>query len=92
MEYHYQLIVALTSSATAIRLITYHRGDAKYRFTASFLAYVLIICTGGQALDICFNGAQTSGAWHAITSTIVMILALRARGNASRILDVGRRD
>lgn len=81
------LIIIAANAATALRLLTYQRGRARYRLWASAAAYALIVCTGGQALSVAVNGAPVS-IWQAGMSVVLALLAYRARGNVARIVRV----
>jgi len=81
------LIVIVANAATALRLLTYQRGEARYRWWASLAAYVLIVCTGGEALSVAVNGTPTS-IWQAGMSVVLAFLAHPARGNVARIIRV----
>lgn len=80
-------ITVLANVATAGRLLTYRRGDSRYRPGMSLLAYLLIVCSGGQAIDIVVNQAEVSG-WETGFAVVLAMLVLRARGNVSCIVRV----
>nr|WP_160356962.1 phage holin family protein [Bordetella sp. 02P26C-1] len=67
------------------RLICYRRGCARYRPFMSVLAYLLIVFSGGQALDIIFNAAPVT-PWDAGLSVVIAALVWRSRGNVSALL------
>lgn len=77
-------IVIVANAVTAGRLISYQRRGARYRPGVSFVAYSLIVCSGGQAIDTLFNGTAVS-MWQAGFSVGMMVLVLRARGNVACI-------
>lgn len=79
-------IIAVASAITALRLITYNRAGARYRRPVSIVAYILIVCSGAQAIDVFFNHAQPS-VWHAGISVAMMVLVLRVKGNVSCFVD-----
>lgn len=81
------LIAVLANILTASRLICYRRGCSRYRFGMSALAYMLIVCSGGQAIDIVFNHAHVS-VWEAGFAAVIALLVLRARGNVAHIVRV----
>lgn len=78
-------IAVLAYAATAVRLITYRRGCARYRPMMSALAYALIVCSGAQAIDIVFNGARVS-LWGAGVAVVFAALVWRARGNVACVI------
>ncbi|RZS80663.1 phage holin family protein [Pigmentiphaga kullae] len=80
-------VVIIANAATALRLLTYRRGPARYRLWASCAAYVLIVCTGGQALSVVVHGTPVT-IWQAGVSVVLAMLAHRARGNVARIVRV----
>lgn len=79
------LIAVLANVLTAGRLICYRRGCSRYRPGVSFLAYLLIVCAGGQAIDTLVNGAHVT-PWEAGFSAVIAVLVLRARGNVAAIV------
>ncbi len=81
----YAAIVVLANVVTAARLIGYQRRGARYRFWMSLLAYVLIVCAGGQVIDVLINHAQPTG-FEAGFSAVIAVLVWRARGNVACIV------
>lgn len=78
-------IVVLANLISAGRLLCYRRGSSQHWPLMSMLAYLLIVCAGGQAIDIAVNHAPTS-AWQAGVSIVVAVLVVRAKGNVSHII------
>lgn len=78
-------VVVLANLATAARLFGYQRHGARYRVWAAVLAYLLIMCTGGQALDVLFNQVPVT-LWQAGVAVVLAVLVYRARGNVARIV------
>ncbi|MGB6103628.1 MAG: phage holin family protein [Pusillimonas sp.] len=81
------LIVVVTNTMTAARLICYQRQGARYRLGMSFLAYLLIVCSGGQVIDVLVNNSPVT-VWQAVFSAVVALLVLRARGNVASVVRV----
>lgn len=79
------LVAVVANIITAGRLICYRRGCSRYRPAMSLLAYGLIVCSGGYAIDVAVNSSPVS-PWGAGISVILSVLALRARGNVAAIL------
>ncbi len=79
------VIAVLANVLTAGRLICYRRGLSRYRPGVSLLAYVLIACAGGQAIDTLANSAQVT-PWEAGFAAVITILVWRARGNVADIV------
>ena len=78
------LIFVLANVTTAARLICYQRHGARFRPVISALAYVLIVCSGAQAISVLVNSAPVS-MWQAGFAVAVAALVLRARGNVACI-------
>ncbi|WP_369969855.1 phage holin family protein [Stenotrophomonas rhizophila] len=80
----------MVSLAICIRLLTYRPSPtARHRPTAAWLAWALIVCTGGLALAMLLFGSGASGVAKACHLGLLVVLALviyRARGNAARLL------
>lgn len=79
------LIVVAANVLIAGRLICYQRHGARYRPVMSILAYLLIVCAGGQVIDVLVNRAPVS-IWDAGFAVVVALLVVRARGNVSCIV------
>lgn len=78
-------VVVLANLATAARIFGYQRRGSRYRIWAAVLAYLLIACTGGQALDVLFNHVPVT-VWQAGVAVVLAALVYRARGNVARIV------
>lgn len=87
MEAILAMIAVLANVSTAGRLICFRRGCSRYRPGMSLLAYLLIVCSGGQAIDIVFNHAVVS-IWEAGFAAVITALVIRARGNVAHIVRV----
>ena len=85
MDAFFALIAVSANVVTAGRLICYRRGDSRYRFGMSALAYLLIVCSGGQAIDIIVNAAHVT-PWEAGFAAVIAVLVWRARGNVAHIV------
>lgn len=79
------LIVVAANVATAARLICYQRHGSRYRPVMSVLAYLLIVCAGGQVIDVLVNHSAVS-IWQAGMSVVVAALVLRSRGNVACVV------
>lgn len=85
-----QIIVVAAIAAnvsTAMRLLAYQRGGARYRPGISAMAYVLIVCTGAEALSIIL-GTSTTSLWSAGVAVVLAVLVWRAQGNVARIVRI----
>lgn len=85
MEIVIALIAVLANILTAGRLICYRRGCSRFRPGVSVLAYVLIVCSGGQAIDTLVNSAYVT-PWEAGFAAVIAVLVWRARGNVAAIM------
>lgn len=85
MEALITLLAVLANIVTAARLIAYRRGCSRYRPGVSFLAWVMIACSGGAAIDTVINGAHVS-TWQAGIALVITVLVCRARGNVAAIV------
>lgn len=76
--------------AICVRLLTYQRGpDTTHRLGVGLCAWLLIVCTGGQAIHIVlFGAAACTSPWQLGVLVVLAVLTYRARGNVSRILRV----
>jgi len=85
MEMIIALIAVMANVLTVIRLICYRRGNSRYKFGASLLAYFLIVTSGVYLLALAFNLTSTS-IWTALISLVISALVWRARGNCAAIV------
>jgi len=76
--------------AICVRLLSYRRGpDTTHRIGVGLCAWLLIVCTGGQALHILLVGAAAHASpWQLGVLAVLAVLTYRARGNVARILRV----
>lgn len=76
--------------AICVRLLTYRPAPAaRHRPAAAWLAWALIVCTGGQALALLLFGSGAPSVAKVCQLGLLMLLAAliyRARGNAARLL------
>ncbi|MGY6273637.1 phage holin family protein [Achromobacter denitrificans] len=77
-----ETIIVLASVLTAGRLICWRRGRCRYRPGVSFLAYLLIVAAGGQAIDIVIGHAPVT-VWQAVMSVTVCAIVWRSQGNVA---------
>ncbi len=69
------------------RLLSYQRGEGQFKYHFSSLAYVLIVCTGGQAIVATLESAPVS-LWASILSVVLCALIVRAKGNVATLVRV----
>lgn len=87
----HQILVALffvgANLASAVRLLLYRRNGARFRRGMSWLAYLLIVGTGGQALDVLVRHEPVT-VWQAVVAVLIAVLVYRAQGNVACIVRV----
>ena len=69
------------------RLLSYQRGQGQFKYHFSCLAYVLIVCTGGQAIVATLDSPPVS-LWASILSVVLCALIVRAKGNVATLVRV----
>lgn len=84
------VLTLIACAAICVRLLTYRRGpDTTHRVGVGLCAWLLIACTGGQALHILLVGAAAQASpWQLGVLAVLAVLTYRARGNVARILRV----
>jgi len=84
------VLTLIACAAICVRLLTYQRGpDTTHRIGVGLCAWLLIVCTGGQALHIALIGAAAhTSPWQLGVLAVLAVLTYRARGNVARILRV----
>lgn len=81
------LLFVLANLATVARLVCYRRCGSRYRPGMAWVAYALVVCTGGQVLDVLTRQAVIT-PWQAGVAVVVALLVWRARGNVAAIVRV----
>lgn len=84
------VMTLLTCVAICVRLLTYQRAPGtSHRIGIAVCAWLLIVCTGGQAIHIVLLGAASDASpWQLGVLAVLAVLSYRARGNVARILKV----
>jgi hypothetical protein len=83
------LLTLLACASICLRLITYRRSPgARYRPWVSACAWLLIVCSGGQAIHIALGHALPGETtpWQLGILLVLAALLLAARGNLARVL------
>jgi hypothetical protein len=83
------LLTLLACASICLRLITYRRSPgARYRPWVSACAWLLIVCSGGQAIHIALGHAVPGETtpWQLGILLVLAALLLAARGNLARVL------
>lgn len=82
------LLTALACSVICLRLLTYTpRPGAAHRRHAAWLAWILIVFTGGQALHIVLVGPHANASpWNLGVLLVLAVLSCRARGNVANMM------
>lgn len=86
-----ELLTMLACASICLRLITYRRSpDARYRPWVSACAWLLIVCSGGQAIHIALGHAARGETtpWLLGMLLVLSALLLAARGNLARVLRI----
>ncbi len=73
--------------AICVRLLTYRAApSARHRPGMAWCAWLLIVATGGQALQILLQGARAPvTGWHALTLLVLLVAVYRSRGNVAHL-------
>ncbi len=84
------MLTLIACVAICVRLLSYRRGpDTTHRIGVGLCAWLLIVCTGGQAIHILLVGAAAQvSPWQLGVLAVLAVLTYRARGNVARILRV----
>ncbi|HHR6079094.1 TPA: phage holin family protein [Providencia alcalifaciens] len=73
-------------SLAAIRLINYQRNGAQYKFSASLIAWALIVLLGSVPLRILTNDYTCADPFEVGINVTLCVLILLSRGNVMQIL------
>lgn len=77
----------MANLASTVRLLLYRRNGARFRRGMSWIAYLLVVGTGGQALDVLVLHEHVT-IWQSVVSLLLAVLIFRAQGNVACILSV----
>jgi len=86
-QYLVALVFVGANLAAAVRLMCFRRRGARYRRGMSWIAYLLVVGTGGQALDVLVRHEPVT-VWQAVVALLIAILVYRAQGNVACIVRV----
>lgn len=82
------IINGLVCAAVCLRLLTYQRNGSPHKPMISWLAYMLIVASGGEAI-MSLTGAETYVSITQLAISIGMAVAVFAhRGNVSKCLSI----
>lgn len=73
--------------AICVRLLTYRPApNANHRHGIAWCAWLLIVATGGQALQIILQGARANvTGWQLVLLVVLLVATYRARGNVAHL-------
>lgn len=77
----------ICSVATCVRLLTYRGAPGtRHRRGMAWCAWLLIVCTGGQGLQVLLLGAHArTSVWQLGLLIFLLLLTCRVRGNVARL-------
>lgn len=81
------LVFIAANIVSCARLLTYERGDSNFKPHMSWIAYILVVCSGGQAIDAALEPVPVT-IWASIISIVLCVLILRAKGNVAAIVRI----
>ncbi|NRO99454.1 phage holin family protein [Paraburkholderia sp. NMBU_R16] len=79
------LITCVAHLATLVRVLTFRRNGARYRYHVSWVEWVLVAVMGGSAIELALHLGQV-GIFEAAAAVLLAALVLGARGNVARLL------
>lgn len=79
------ILTALAYMAAALRMVLYHRGDARFRRGISTIAALLGGTLFISGLEILLYREPVS-IWHAASIILLCVLVFRSRGNVAALL------
>ena len=81
------LVFIAVNIISCARLLTYERGDSNFKPHMSWIAYILVVCTGGQAIEAALEPVPVT-VWACGISIVICALVLRAKGNVAAIVRI----
>lgn len=84
------IINGLVCAAVCLRLLTYQRNGSPHKPMISWLAYLLVVASGGEAI-MCITGAESDVTIPQLMISMGMAVAVFAhRGNVAKCLSIKR--
>lgn len=89
---HALLYATLCGSLCFVVAFMYQRNGAKYKFIPSLVAFVIAATSGVEWIDV-MGSILLYKHWPSVSPlltvglTVLLVMAIRARGNVARILD-----
>ncbi|MBU9297961.1 phage holin family protein [Burkholderia multivorans] len=71
--------------AALVRVLMYRRNGARHRYHVSWVAWAIVVVSGGASIDIALHAAQVD-FFDAATAALIALFVIAARGNVARLL------
>ncbi|PAJ88060.1 phage holin family protein [Burkholderia ubonensis] len=79
-------LVALGAHLAALaRVLIYRRNGARHRHDASWVAWALVVVSGGSAIELALH-AKHVGFFETATAVLLALFVFASRGNVARLL------
>ncbi|KVO90034.1 phage holin family protein [Burkholderia ubonensis] len=79
------LIALAAHLAALVRVLAYRRNGARHRRHVSWVAWALVVVTGGASIELLLHAASV-GFFEAATAVLLAMFVYGARGNVARLL------
>lgn len=82
------LVVFIANFTAFLRVLTYRSNGARYRPLVSWVAWALVVCAGGSAIEVVLH-PRVVNVFEMVSAVLLMLFLIAARGNVAWLL--GRR-
>jgi hypothetical protein len=79
------MIALAAHLAAMLRVLAYRRNGARHRYHVSWVAWALLVVSGGSAIELALH-AKHVGFFEAATAVLLALFVFGARGNVARLL------
>ncbi|WLE59272.1 phage holin family protein [Burkholderia plantarii] len=85
MNVSFATIALAAHVAAMLRVLVYRRNGARHRHHVSWVAWALLVVSGGSSIEIALH-AKHVGIFEAATAVLLALFVFISRGNVARLL------
>lgn len=85
MHIPFALVALAAHIAALVRVLAYRRNGARHRHGVSWIAWALVVVSGGSAIELLLLAEQV-GFFQAATAVLLAFFVFASRGNVARLL------
>ncbi|KVE97383.1 hypothetical protein WJ01_07800 [Burkholderia vietnamiensis] len=85
MHISFAVIALAAHFAALVRVLTYRRNGARHRYHVSWVAWAIVVVSGGASIDLALHVEQVD-FFDAATAALIALFVFASRGNVARLL------